>query len=648
MVVDARDRRHRDGRGLVRRTDRPADATSVGVLVVLPVSIPDFIVGYAWHSLSPGFIGLRAAAVVMTLDLYPLVYLPVAAALRRTDPALEETARALGCGPWTTFRRVVLPQIRAALLGGMLVVTLALLAEFGAFEILASGRSPPRSSPSCRSTSRPPRRWRCCWWRSGIVVLLGEALGSGPRRAGPLRRARLAATGTPRLGPWPIPVLLGPGRAGRRGRRRAGRHAGLLAGHSQPRRCRPAPRCSPRRCTTARYAAAAAVVATVAAVPVALLAAQRRGRLARMLDGSTFLVQSVPGVVIALSLVFFAVRYAFSLYQTSALLVLAYALLFFPLALVCVRASALQASPRLAEMGRSLGYRPVMVFVRVTLPLILPGLIAALCLVFLSSVTELTATLVLVPTGVQTLATQFWAYQTNTAYGAAAPYAAGDPAPRGGAEPAGGRVVRPPAASRRTSWWRRVMPGEPVLRVTGLAVSFGADRCCPTSTSRCPRGRSPRCSARRAAARPPCCGSSPASSDRGAGTIEVAGRVVDGPGAHVVPERRRLGYVPQEGALFPHLTVAGNVGFGLRAERQTRARVAELLELVGLADSAVGIRTSSPAVSSNGSRSPGRWPSSPHSCCSTSRSRRSTRRCGSACAPTSPASCVSRARRSCW
>jgi iron(III) transport system permease protein len=175
--------------------------------------------------------------------------------------------------------------------------------------------------------------------------------------------------------------------------------------------------------TTAEYSAAAALIATVAAVPVALLAASARGRLGRVLVGSTFLVQSVPGVVIALSLVFFSVRYAFSLYQTSTLLVLAYALLFFPLALVCVRASALQAPPRLAEMGRSLGYGPAMVFVRVTLPLILPGLVASWCLVFLSSVTELTATLVLVPTDVQTLATQFWAYQTNTSYGAAAPYA---------------------------------------------------------------------------------------------------------------------------------------------------------------------------------------------------------------------------------
>jgi iron(III) transport system permease protein len=131
----------------------------------------------------------------------------------------------------------------------------------------------------------------------------------------------------------------------------------------------------------------------------------------------------VPGVVIALSLVFFAVRYALAVYQTGVLLVAAYALLFFPLALVCLRASAALASPALAEMGRSLGCRPAVVFVRVTLPLILPGVGAALCLVFLSSVTELTATLVLVPADVQTLVTQFWAYQTNTAYGAAAPYA---------------------------------------------------------------------------------------------------------------------------------------------------------------------------------------------------------------------------------
>jgi len=75
-------------------------------------------------------------------------------------------------------------------------------------------------------------------------------------------------------------------------------------------------------------------------------------------------------------------------------------------------------------VGRSLGYRPTTVWRRVTLPLIAPGLGAAFALVFISAATELTATLLLHPTGVNTLATQFWAYTSELSYGAAAPYAA--------------------------------------------------------------------------------------------------------------------------------------------------------------------------------------------------------------------------------
>jgi iron(III) transport system ATP-binding protein len=67
------------------------------------------------------------------------------------------------------------------------------------------------------------------------------------------------------------------------------------------------------------------------------------------------------------------------------------------------------------------------------------------------------------------------------------------------------------------------------------------------------------------------------------GTVTLAGRPVDGPGRHVPAERRRIGYVAQEGALFPHLTVAANVGFALRGGRRAAPRVGELLDLVGLA-----------------------------------------------------------------
>ena len=66
------------------------------------------------------------------------------------------------------------------------------------------------------------------------------------------------------------------------------------------------------------------------------------------------------------------------------------------------------------------------------------------------------------------------------------------------------------------------------------------------------------------------------------GTIGIGGVLVDGPGAYLPPERRRIGYVPQEGSLFPHLTVAGNVGFGLPAGRRRGGKVDALLETVGL------------------------------------------------------------------
>ncbi len=69
-----------------------------------------------------------------------------------------------------------------------------------------------------------------------------------------------------------------------------------------------------------------------------------------------------------------------------------------------------------------------------------------------------------------------------------------------------------------------------------------------------------------------------------AGTVEIDHEVVDGAHRFVPPERRRIGYVAQEGNLFPHLTVAKNVGFGLPRPARAAGRVEELLELVGLGD----------------------------------------------------------------
>jgi iron(III) transport system permease protein len=157
---------------------------------------------------------------------------------------------------------------------------------------------------------------------------------------------------------------------------------------------------------------------------VALLVVRYPNRLRLLLARSTFLVLAMPGLVVALALTYFSVQHARSFgYDTPPLLIFAYALMFFPLALVGVRTSIAQAPLAIEEIASSLGVGRFAVFRRVTLPLVAPGLGAAFCLVFLSGVTELTATLILIPTGVQTLATQFWAYQQNLSYGQAAPFA---------------------------------------------------------------------------------------------------------------------------------------------------------------------------------------------------------------------------------
>jgi iron(III) transport system permease protein len=408
----------------VERTDLPFRRVWA-VLVVVPLAIPDFVVSWGWASLSTWVANFRGAVLVMILATYPLVYLPVAAAFRDADPGQEEVARSLGVGRLRTFWRITLGQARGAMAGGAVLVALVLLAEYGAFEVLGyqtftteiftefnnvysvnaacalslvlvvlglvvvlgdhalrgRGRA-SRSGPGAQRRSAPRRLGRARWpVLAGFVVLVGLALGL------PIGSS--------------IYWMFGGGASSITG-------VSLVSAALH----------------TFGYGLGAALLATLGALPVALLAVRHSSRLHHLLERSTFLVLAMPGLVIALSLAYFSEHYAGGLaYQSTPMLLVAYAILFFPLALVGVRASVLQAPRHLEDIARSLGQGRLAVARRVTLPLVGPGLAAAFCLVFLSVVTELTATLILIPTGVQTLATQFWSYQTNLSYGQAAPFA---------------------------------------------------------------------------------------------------------------------------------------------------------------------------------------------------------------------------------
>jgi iron(III) transport system permease protein len=410
---------------LVERTDLPG-RRAWAVLAALPITVPAFVTSYSWVSITPAVQGFWGAAGIVTLAYYPLVYLPVAAVLRGTDPALEESARSLGMGPWRTFFRVTLPQTRVALLGGALLVAIHMLSEFGAFamlrfqtfttaiydeyklsfdgaaasmlasvlvllclvllvtELAARGRG--RYARVDSGSARPPapaRLGRGKWAVSaGLTALIGLALGlplgtlaywvaTGGSAAEFDLGAVLSATGTS--------LELGLG---------------------------------------------AAALTTLLALPISILSVRHPSRAATVIERATYIPFALPGIVVALALIVLSIDHFPAIYNSTLLLVVAYAILSLPLALVATRSALAQAPPIHEEVARSLGCGPARALVRVTLPRILPGLGAAAALVFLATITELTATLLLAPIGTQTLATQFWAKAASLSYGAAAPYAA--------------------------------------------------------------------------------------------------------------------------------------------------------------------------------------------------------------------------------
>lgn len=409
---------------LVQRTDVPLRRLWA-VALVLPLGIPDFVVGFGWVSIDPSLHGYTAAVLIMTLSLYPLVYLPVSASLGSLDAGLHEAARSLGMGPWRTFGSVTLRELRPAIFGGCLLVTLALLAEYGAFEI-AQYRT---FTVEIFTEFKLGFDAVSACVLSLVLVAISMAVLSGELAVGGGRRVLRAGPGATR-----------PGRRVQLGRRRmpaAGALALLCAlalgvplgalgywivrGGSST---LPSGSILSALASTAGFSAAAAVLATALAVPVVALSVRSRSRAAILLERLAYLPMALPGIVVALGLVAFSVRYALALYQSALELIVAYAILFLPLAVVAVRSAMLAAPAHLEDVGRSLGCSPARAWLRVTLPLIAPGLRAAFALVFISCATELTATLLLHPTGVDTLATRFWAYTTNYSYGAAAPYAA--------------------------------------------------------------------------------------------------------------------------------------------------------------------------------------------------------------------------------
>ncbi len=164
----------------------------------------------------------------------------------------------------------------------------------------------------------------------------------------------------------------------------------------------------------------AALFTTIAALPVAWLVVRQRSRFTLFLERLTYSAFALPGIVIALSLVFLGINHARWLYQTLAMLIIGYGILFIPQAVGTIRTSLLQIPLDLEEAAGSLGRRPGAIFLTITLPLLRSGLLSGAGMIFLTAMKELPTTLLLAPLGFKTLATAIWSSISEAFFAAAA------------------------------------------------------------------------------------------------------------------------------------------------------------------------------------------------------------------------------------
>ena len=407
---------------LVERTSVPG-ARFWAPLLVAPLAVPAFVTSYGWVSVVPGIDGLGGATLIMTLAYFPLVYLPVGAALRQLDPAWEEQARALGMRPLRAFVAVTLPQLRPALLGGSLLVGLHTLSEFGAFQSLRFSTFTTAIYEQYQSTFASTAGNMlavvlvvCC-----LVLVITESR-LGRRRIARVGGGAPRANAPHRLGVWSLPAAAGL--AAVVGAALCVPLSSVIYWLSIGGRAAWTPTVASAAISTLQLAVAAAVLTTVLAFPAAYLAVRHRRMLTLVGERVSYIAAAVPSLVVGLALVSITVHYVKPIYQTFVTLLLAYLLLFLPRAMVPIRTGLAQSRIELEEASTALGFARIRTLWRVTLPLASPGIASAAALVFLATTTELTATLMLGPTGLQTLATRFWSLTGSIDYVAAAPYAA--------------------------------------------------------------------------------------------------------------------------------------------------------------------------------------------------------------------------------
>lgn len=389
---------------------------------VLPLAIPSYVFTYAWIALIPEFSGFLAAAFILSITTLPYVILATLAGLRSVDTSQIEVARSLGLTLPQTFRRVIFPQVKGHVSAGALLAALYTISDFGAVSLLNVETL----------TVTIQNMYKASYDRSAaavisfvliafstIVVLADERV----KRQTPdsnvvkvystkytlvnstfLRVAVIATVGLYTINAVIIPFYVLVSRFF--GNQVAIDWADLLSASI----------------STISVAALGALIALVLSAPLGIILSGGSSRVGRAAQRIITIGHGLPGVVVGLAVVSFGSKLG-ALYQTTFLLAFAYALLFLAKTVASMNSSLSRVPTSVKDVASTLGMNQWNVIKKVVAPIAAPGIGLGTILVFLTAMKELPATLMLRPTGFETLATQIWSSASINRFNEAAPYA---------------------------------------------------------------------------------------------------------------------------------------------------------------------------------------------------------------------------------
>jgi iron(III) transport system permease protein len=414
------------------------------IALVLPLAMPTYVLAYVYNYLL-GYGGpvehlwqvlagpdarifspqsLWGATLVMALDTFPFVYLLTRSALLSLNVSFEEVARTCGSSRFRTTLRVTLPLLRPSVVAGIALVILYTVSDFGAVSLLRyqtltyavfqqmTGRSDNQAASILSlllvilallflATER--------WFRhkSRFYQTAGRYRAPQRLRCGPAGTAVFTAYLGAIVGAaFAVPAsLLVQWSASPDARAILdGRFLGFMW-------------------NSATLSALAATAGVLIGLPLAFLASRKPTWLTLGCLQAAYAGYVLPGPVAALAVLVLVLKLMPFFYGTGVVLVVAYVLHFLPVGLQSLEPALQQITPNLEEAARTLGLGVRETWRRVTLPLIRNGFVVAWVLMFLQTMKELPATLLLRPVGFDTLAIRVWLEASEEYYQLAAPSA---------------------------------------------------------------------------------------------------------------------------------------------------------------------------------------------------------------------------------